>query len=131
MKKETTLKEAGIGHWVDFKYEKLPNFCFICAIIGHTDKFCPLIYEDNLVLEKTYGVNLRAVEGVKTSPTGGNKWLEEGSFSAVLGSSRKEDTKTGGGTGGQGWRESTTGTGDSSTIDGEFGSTEEMSGEQK
>ncbi|XP_057444625.1 uncharacterized protein LOC130736865 [Lotus japonicus] len=27
--------------WIDFKYEKLPQFCFICGIIGHGDQFCP------------------------------------------------------------------------------------------
>lgn len=32
-----------VGHdeaWVNFKYEKLPNFCFFCGVIGHAEKFC-------------------------------------------------------------------------------------------
>ncbi|CAH9109974.1 unnamed protein product [Cuscuta europaea] len=61
LKKGTTLKKGGIGHWVDFKYEKLPNFCFICGIIDHSDKFCLVVYEgDNTLLDKFYGVHLRA-----------------------------------------------------------------------
>lgn len=26
--------------WVNFKYEAIPTFCFICGIIGHNEKFC-------------------------------------------------------------------------------------------
>jgi hypothetical protein len=26
--------------WVDFRYEKLPQVCFRCGIIGHSDKLC-------------------------------------------------------------------------------------------
>ncbi|PNX91791.1 hypothetical protein L195_g014915 [Trifolium pratense] len=26
--------------WVDFRYEKLPQVCFKCGILGHNDKLC-------------------------------------------------------------------------------------------
>jgi hypothetical protein len=26
--------------WVDFRYEKLPQVCFRCGLVGHTDKLC-------------------------------------------------------------------------------------------
>ncbi|CAH9119195.1 unnamed protein product [Cuscuta epithymum] len=78
LKKGTTLTQDGVKHWVDFKYEKLPSFCFICGIIGHSDKFCPMKYEEGFVAEKTYGVALRAGGRAKTSSTGDNKWLSDG-----------------------------------------------------
>ncbi|CAH9092187.1 unnamed protein product [Cuscuta epithymum] len=52
LKKGTNLKKDDKSFWVDFKYERLPNFCFICGFIGHSDNFCPLNYEEGLVLEK-------------------------------------------------------------------------------
>jgi hypothetical protein len=38
-----TMVEAGDEgklKWCPFEYEFLPNFCFICGIIGHVDKGC-------------------------------------------------------------------------------------------
>ena len=26
--------------WINFKYERLPTFCYICGILGHDDKHC-------------------------------------------------------------------------------------------
>ncbi|CAH9077928.1 unnamed protein product [Cuscuta epithymum] len=82
LKKATNLKKDGKSFWVDFKYERLPNFCFICGLIGHSDNFCPSNYEEGLILEKRFGIHLRAGSGVKTSPTGGHKWLLDGSSSS-------------------------------------------------
>lgn len=31
--------------WVNFKYEGAPIFCFICGMIGHSDKFCEKLFE--------------------------------------------------------------------------------------
>ncbi|CAH9070944.1 unnamed protein product [Cuscuta epithymum] len=75
LKRGTSLKKEGRGHWVDFKYDKLPNFCFICGVIGHSDKFCLLRYEEGIIIEKSFGVELRVGGGVKTTRTGANKWL--------------------------------------------------------
>ncbi|CAH9110900.1 unnamed protein product [Cuscuta epithymum] len=54
------------------------------------DNFCPLNYEEGLVLEKRFGPQLRAGSGVNTSPIGGHSWLLEGSSSS---------NRTGGGPG--------------------------------
>ncbi|CAH9120076.1 unnamed protein product [Cuscuta epithymum] len=82
LKKGTSLKKEGKGHWVDFKYEKLPNFCFICGVIGHSDKFCSLRYEEGIIIEKSFGVKLRAGGGAKTSLASPNKWLVQDSVSS-------------------------------------------------
>ncbi|CAJ2627958.1 unnamed protein product [Trifolium pratense] len=29
-------------HWIDFRYEKLPHFCFTCGLIGHIETNCKL-----------------------------------------------------------------------------------------
>uniref|UniRef100_A0ACD5U8J1 Uncharacterized protein n=1 Tax=Avena sativa TaxID=4498 RepID=A0ACD5U8J1_AVESA len=40
-----TMVEVGEGgkvKWCPFEYEFLPDFCFICGIIGHTDRECSI-----------------------------------------------------------------------------------------
>ncbi|KAK2419791.1 hypothetical protein QL285_030612 [Trifolium repens] len=27
-------------HWIDFRYENLPLFCFICGLVGHAENLC-------------------------------------------------------------------------------------------
>ncbi|CAH9081571.1 unnamed protein product [Cuscuta epithymum] len=77
MKIGTTLRKGrGEGYWVDFKYEKLPSFCFSCGIIGHSDRFCPLVYEkDGTDTIRPYGIHLRAGGGGKARQERGNKWI--------------------------------------------------------
>ncbi|CAH9078678.1 unnamed protein product [Cuscuta europaea] len=76
LKVGTTLKKSrGEGYWVDFKYEKLPSFCFACGVIGHAEKFCPSLYDKgDGELVRRYGPWLRAGGG-RSRPTMGNKWL--------------------------------------------------------
>ena len=33
--------ERGEVRWVQFKYERLPNFCYRCGLLSHTLKDCP------------------------------------------------------------------------------------------
>ena len=34
------VNSDGDKFWVTFKYERLPNFCFLCGILGHDEKHC-------------------------------------------------------------------------------------------
>ena len=38
-----TSKMEGGKFWVTFKYERPPNFCFLCGKMGHDNKHCPEI----------------------------------------------------------------------------------------
>lgn len=61
--------------WVNFKYEAIPTFCFICGMVGHGEKFCEKLFEgpgENI--EKAYGSWLRA-DPRRKSHTMGSRWL--------------------------------------------------------
>lgn len=48
--------------WVDFRYEKLPLFCFLCGIIGHGNLGCPKnqnLSEDTEMADYPFGPWLR------------------------------------------------------------------------
>ena len=36
----TLVKLEGVNTWVEFKYERCPDFCYNCGIVGHGDKSC-------------------------------------------------------------------------------------------
>ncbi|KAL9443940.1 hypothetical protein AB3S75_017171 [Citrus x aurantiifolia] len=57
LKRRMKLKKAGGDWiWVDFKYERLNIFCFICGLLDHTEKQCPQLYEcPPGVIVKAYG----------------------------------------------------------------------------
>ncbi|KAL2481544.1 hypothetical protein Adt_34510 [Abeliophyllum distichum] len=46
LKRKMKLKKLG-GEWIwlNFKYERVPTFCFICSKIGHSDLTCETLYE--------------------------------------------------------------------------------------
>jgi hypothetical protein len=53
-----SLTIAGKAHWVSFKYENLPIFCFNCGRIVHGEGGCP--NRSQKELKKEWGVWLRA-----------------------------------------------------------------------
>lgn len=57
--------------WINFKYERLPTFCYIFGILGHDDKHCHMSQSDGLK-EKQYGDWLKAGGVPKSGSEKGN-----------------------------------------------------------
>ncbi|XP_060965260.1 uncharacterized protein At4g02000-like [Cannabis sativa] len=54
-------KKGGEAFYANFKYEKLPTFCFICGIMGHSRCFYSKLYDIPLKeIEKPYSIAMRA-----------------------------------------------------------------------
>lgn len=78
LKKEYRVKKTG-GEWkmVQFKYERLGVFCFVCGIIGHVEQLCPRLFEiEEDDGQRNWGPELRA-EVRRGGGTAGNKWLRD------------------------------------------------------
>lgn len=62
MKRRMQVKrEGGNWNWVNFKYERLSTFCFVCGVLGHSDKDCEVVYANpDKEVEKAYASWLRA-----------------------------------------------------------------------
>ncbi|XP_021757128.1 uncharacterized protein LOC110722170 [Chenopodium quinoa] len=63
--------KQGIITYVQFKYERLATFCFKCGVLGHTEKDCPNVDEDEELDEKLWGLWLR------DSPRKGREKIKE------------------------------------------------------
>jgi hypothetical protein len=60
--RKTRLKK-GCETWISFKYERLPNFCYWCSHVTHSNKDCPYWLRNKEVLpqeEQQIGPWLRA-----------------------------------------------------------------------
>uniref|UniRef100_A0A803PI32 Reverse transcriptase domain-containing protein n=1 Tax=Cannabis sativa TaxID=3483 RepID=A0A803PI32_CANSA len=71
-------KENGEWIWANFKYEHLPTFCFVCGIIGHSERFCPKRFDQPIdQLSKPYGIGMKAQMRKKNYLIGA-QWLRTG-----------------------------------------------------
>ena len=68
-------REGGSWSWLNFKYERLGTLHFVCGIIGHTERYCNIVYDNpNKEIERAYGVWLRARN--RSNKVGlGARWL--------------------------------------------------------
>lgn len=79
LKRRMKIKMSGNEwFWVNFKYENVPNFCFICGIVGHSERFCSQLFEKSEEeIMKPYGSWMRAPLKRQVKPVGA-KWLRNG-----------------------------------------------------
>ena len=83
--RKVRLGEHGLK-WVDFRYERLPIFCYLCGKINHDEQDCLMWIRSNDTLrpeEKQFGPWLRASQDrtqkpqlVLTGKNGGNSFGE-------------------------------------------------------
>lgn len=68
-------REGNQCNWINFKYEKLCTFCFVCDVIGHSERECDVIYANpEKLVDKAYGSWLRA-PGRGTRNNAGARWI--------------------------------------------------------
>lgn len=61
--------------YIEFKYERLPTFCFLCGLIGHNENSCDILFDSNTGnIERAYGPELRAT-GRRSQPCAGQRWI--------------------------------------------------------
>lgn len=78
LKRGKKIRKPG-GDWsmVSFKYERLSSFCFICGLLGHTDRFCSKLFSTpESDIKKEWGSWLRAPPK-RGSVMGGQRWLRD------------------------------------------------------
>ncbi|KAM6542132.1 hypothetical protein CsatB_006579 [Cannabis sativa] len=63
--------------WANFKYERVPTFCFICGILGHGERFCPRVFDGPLEkVVKPYGLFMKAPDR-RSQKQIGARWLRD------------------------------------------------------
>lgn len=71
-------KSGNDWFWIVFKYENPPTFCFICGLMGHSDKFCSRLFDTpESEIVRPYGSWMRAPFRRQTKMIGA-KWLRNG-----------------------------------------------------
>ncbi|KAM6543561.1 hypothetical protein CsatB_008008 [Cannabis sativa] len=76
-------KENGEWIWAMFQYEHLPTFCFICGIIGHSERFCAKRFDHDIdQIVKPYGIGMKAQMRRRNYQIG-SQWLRSGTEQQV------------------------------------------------
>lgn len=68
-------REGNEWSWLNFKYERLGTFCFVCGFMGYSERDCNVVYaHPEKVVEKAYGAWLCAPSRNARNNTG-SRWL--------------------------------------------------------
>lgn len=92
LKRQTKVKSKG-GDWcvVNFKYEKLNLFCFVCGKLGHAENRCEIRFmmkEDNGIHE--WSGDLRA-NNRRTGDNASSRWLKSDGYNNEKEKVRNQD----------------------------------------
>lgn len=78
-RKMKVKREGGEWSWVNFKYERLSTLCFVCGLLGHSERDCNLVYDNpDKEITRAYRVWLRAPMRNSNAQNMGAKWLRDG-----------------------------------------------------
>ena len=69
----TTIEVAGVAKWVQFKYERCPDFCYRCGRIGHSERSC--------------GMGVSGREGKRDNQYG--NWMRAGHANGMMSAQKK------------------------------------------
>ena len=68
-------REGDTWSWINFKYERLSTFCFVCGKLGHAERECSVVYDNpDKQIFRAYGSWLRAPTK-NASMNVGSRWL--------------------------------------------------------
>lgn len=76
LKRRMKIKREGDAwSWINFKYERLSSFCFVCGKLGHAERECSVVYaHPEKTIVRAYGSWLRA-PAKNASMNMGSRWL--------------------------------------------------------
>lgn len=80
LKRRMKIKHDGDSwSWINFKYERLSIFCFVCGMLDHSERDCAIVYANpDKEFDRTYGVWLRAPNRNAGNKNSGARWLRNG-----------------------------------------------------